>query len=221
VKKVKVSEILLLLVLLLAFLPGIIVYQQLPDQVPTHWNIHGQIDGYGSKFTAVVLMPLLNFCLYFLLKYIPRIDPKAKNYFYFTNSYTIMRWAIHLFMAGIQIVILWSTYQGAIGAAPVDPSKFIMIGVCLLFVVIGNYMGRFRHNYFVGIRNPWTLASEEVWDKTHRLGSKVWVASGIVGLFGLFFGSELRVLFLLFPILVGNVFLTGYSYWIFRKLSVD
>lgn len=218
--KFKKSDILLLLIVLLAYVPGLLVFQQLPAQVPSHWDINGQVNGYSSKITTVVFMPSLNLALYFLFLIIPKIDPKRANYQNFGGAYSIIRWALHLFLMGTYLFTLYNALAIGRGQKTPDVSGVILGAVALLFIVLGNYMGRFRHNYFVGIRTPWTLASEEVWQKTHRLAGKLYVGAGIIALSGLFIGGMVRFWLFMVPIIGANLLAMGYSFWLYQKTQV-
>ncbi|WP_083774340.1 SdpI family protein [Ammonifex degensii] len=104
----------------------------------------------------------------------PLIDPRRRNYARFAGAYRLLRWSFVLFMAGV-----YSVWMAAALGYPVDIGLAVKMGISLLFLAIGNVMGQVRHNYFVGIKTPWTLASEEVWQRTHRLAAKVWVLGSL------------------------------------------
>lgn len=150
------------------------VYPHLPDQVPSHWNIHGQVDAYSSRFFGAFFEPLLAPALYLLLILLPLADPRKENYVRFAGAYAFLRWALLIFMYGLYVVTLLASL-----GYTVNPGLFVKAGVAVLFIIIGNFMGQFRHNYFVGIKTPWTLADEEVWRRTHRLGGRIWVLCGL------------------------------------------
>lgn len=216
--KLKKSDLVLLILILLSFVPGLLFYGQLPDRVPTHWNVYGQVNGYSSKTVATVLFPGINLVMFFAFLILPRLDPKRKNYTLFSGSYTIIRWTMHLFMLALYFLTLVTTLRLAQGQTGLDISRIVPAGVSVLFIIIGNYMGRFRHNYFVGIRNPWTLANEQVWQKTHRLGGKLFVLVGILGIIGVFFSPVLRFALFMGGVAALLVITTVYSYWVYRKI---
>ncbi|MGE5544031.1 MAG: SdpI family protein [Bacillota bacterium] len=150
-------------------------YPHLPEQVPSHWNLKGEIDSYTSRTWGAFLMPLLVPALYLMMILLPVIDPRRDNYVRFQDAYRLMRWSLILFLGGLYVL----TMLFSLGYN-INVSLIVKAGVSLLLTVIGNFMGQFRHNYFVGIKTPWTLASEEVWHQTHRLGGRVWVLGGLV-----------------------------------------
>lgn len=174
---------LLVALICLAFLGGLMLYPALPDQIPTHWNVRGQIDDYGSKGFTALGFPLLILGLYFLLTYLPKIDPRKENYLKFASTYNVIKWIIVLFMLGMYGLML----AVAMGYA-VKVDLVVRAGVAFLLIFLGNYMGKVRTNYFVGIRTPWTLADEEVWLKTHRFGAKIFVLTGVLGILTIPFG---------------------------------
>lgn len=163
------------LVIAAMFVIGALLYPQLPAEMPSHWNIRGQVDGTMPKPWGVYLLPLVTLSVYLLLLVLPRIDPKRANYREFAGAYRAFRLVLIVFMASLYGVVLAS----ALGyALPVD--RLVQAGVGLLFAVFGNFLGKVRHNYFVGIKTPWTLADADVWRTTHRFAGKVWVAAGAV-----------------------------------------
>ncbi len=165
------------LLLLGLFVVGAIVYPQLPDKVPSHWNFRGEVDGYSSKFFGAFGIPLMTTGFYVLMVFIPLLDPRFENYSRFAASYNTVRRVTVGFFVLLHIVVL----AAALGY-DIQMGTIVQAGVSLLFVIIGNSMGRVRHNYFFGIRTPWTLADEGVWRQTHRVGGRLFVLGGFIGL---------------------------------------
>jgi len=208
--KPKKEEWIGLLLIIATFVVGIIVYPSLPEQVPSHWNIRGEVDDYSSRFWGAFGIPLLNLGLFCLMWVLPLIDPRRQNYRHFSRGYRIFRLAMVLFLTILYGVII----SVALGYA-VPVNKVVLLCVSLLLLVIGNFMSTFRHNYFVGIKTPWTLASEEVWQKTHRLGAKLFVALGILGIIAAFGPPFLNYVF--FAGIMVAVFVPFvYSYLLYR-----
>jgi len=188
------------------------VYPYLPDQVPSHWNIHGQVDAYSGRFFGAFFEPLLAPVLYLLLILLPLADPRKENYVRFANAYAFLRWALLIFMYGLYVITLTASL-----GYPVNMGLFVKAGVAVLFTIIGNFMGQFRHNYFVGIKTPWTLANEEVWQRTHRLGGRIWVLCGL-GCLALSPFSGAWAAYLYFALLMIMVLVPMlYSYVIFER----
>lgn len=143
--------------------------------IPTHWNIRGEVDGYGGRFEGLLLMPLITTGMYLLLLLLPRIDPGRANYASFTGPYAVIRASLTAMMAGVHGLLVAT----ALGY-PVDAGRWIPVGTGALLVVLGNVMGKVRPNFFVGIRTPWTLASARSWEKTHRVGGWLFVVAGVL-----------------------------------------
>lgn len=208
-------ELPFIIILLLPFIIAALVYPQMPDQVPIHWNAQGQVDDYASKGFGTFLLPVLNVALYLLLVFLPKTDPKKANYQKFNTSYRVIRYATHCFFFLIFIV----TLLVALGN-PVDINLWIPVAAAVLFIIMGNVMGRVRHNYYVGFRFPWTLANEAVWKKTHQVGAKAMVIGGVAALIGIFLvENESRVYVLLACGFLPMIFTTVYSYLIYKKYS--
>jgi uncharacterized membrane protein len=192
------------------------VYPHLPDKVPSHWNIQGEVDGYQSRFWGAFFAPLMAMGLYLLLLFLPIIDPKRDNYLRFTSAYSFMRWSLVIFMA----IIYGITILVALGYS-INVGLVVKAMVSFLLIIIGNFMGQFRHNYFVGIRTPWTLANEEVWQRTHRLGSRIWVIGGLVCLAMSVFNTVWSAVVFFTAIMIMTLVPIIYSYIIFNKFQND
>lgn len=189
-------------------------YNDLPDQVPVHWNIHGEVDNYGHKSLVTLVMPFLPLAVYVLMTFTPRIDPKRNNYSKFGPTYEKIRTLIVAVMAGIALLPLLA----ALGHS-IDIGLIMRIFLPLMFIGLGNYMGKIRHNYFVGIKVPWTLASEEVWNKTHRLYGKLMVAGGILALAGAAAPPTAGFIILMAGIIIPAVIAVIYSYLMYTKIT--
>ncbi|MFZ2310725.1 MAG: SdpI family protein, partial [Patescibacteria group bacterium] len=150
-------------------------YNLLPDMVATHWNIQGQVDAWGSKKFNNLLFPGLLIAIYLLFNFIPNFDPKKERYAEFANVYLMMRNAI----LSVFVVVFGSTTLFNLGY-PLNISAIVGGAIGILFLLIGNYFGKLKLNYFVGFRTPWTLSSENVWNKTHRVGGKAFIILGLI-----------------------------------------
>jgi uncharacterized membrane protein len=150
-------------------------YPRLPPEVPTHWNLAGEPDDYSSRLVAAVLGPVMLVGLTLLFQVLPKIDPRGRNYEKFRDTYWLLVNGVMLFFGAVHLALL----ANAIGA-PVDMGMVFPVGVGLIFIVLGNYLGRVEPNWFIGIRTPWTLESETVWRKTHRIAAWVFVLGGLV-----------------------------------------
>jgi uncharacterized membrane protein len=150
-------------------------YPKLPDRMPTHWDIHGQPNGYSSRLFGVALIPLMILVLTGIAQVLPRIDPRRANYAKFIGVYWLIINCILLFM----VVIHFAMLASALGS-PVNLTRVGLVGVGLLLALLGTYLRRVEPNWFLGIRTPWTLSSDAVWRETHRVGGWAFVAGGLL-----------------------------------------
>ncbi|EHQ90875.1 SdpI family protein [Desulfosporosinus youngiae] len=204
------------IVVLVSLIAGLILYPQLPEQVPSHWNAAGEIDGYMGRLGGAFFLPAVMLGLLIMLTVIPKIDPKKRNYQSMGKVYSLVVFTIIVFMGAI--------YAGTIAAVyghPMAVPRIAMPGIGLLLIILGNYMGKIKYNYTFGIRTPWTLASEEVWYKTHRVMGPLWVVGGLILLPVGFLPAGWTM-----PLIVGvSVLLSlgsmGYSFLVYRKIMKD
>jgi len=211
------KEAVIWLILLLPFIYSFIVWNKIPDRVPTHFDINGEPDDYSSKTFALLLLPVMNIIIYFILFIVPRIDPRKKNYAAFGSSYQNIRLLIHLFFVGIFIFITQTT-----SVVQFLKLNAFLSGLLLFFALLGNYMRTVRSNFFVGIRTPWTLSNDIVWRKTHELGGKIWFYSGIVLAIVIFFLPQTAAVVVMFcGIFLMVIIPVVYSYLEYRKITSD
>lgn len=173
--KISRANILSLTLVVLSFMLATIMYARLPDLIPTHWNARGQVNGFTPKPWGPFVLPLLMLGVYLLLVVIPRISPRGYRVERFQGAFEITQSAVIAFLFLVNTLVLFA----GIGV-PVPMHRAVNAALGLLFVLLGNFMGKFTRNFFAGIRTPWTLASDEVWLRTHRLGGKLLVLAGIV-----------------------------------------
>jgi len=194
------------------FITAGVRWGSVPDRIPIHWNAAGQVDGYGGKFAALLLPPLITLGLYLLLRYLPRIDPARRNYESFADTYLLVRVTLTGYLAFMYLVA-----NLAIGREESVPVGALTMGaVGVLFIVLGGVMGKFRPNWFVGIRTPWTLSSKRSWIETHRVGGRVFIGVGLVTLLGALVGGTWSVALMLVALGIGVVYLIVYSYVVWK-----
>jgi len=200
------SELTVFAIILLSFLIGACFYSRMPEQMASHWNARGQVDGYMAKFWGLFLMPLILAGLGLLFFAIPRIDPLRANIEQFRRYYDAFIIIVLVFMLFVYLqVILWNL------GIKISPNLVIPIGLGLLFFYSGILCENAKRNWFVGIRTPWTLSSDEVWEKTHRIGGKLFKVAGAVAIVGVLF-PPYAVFFVIVPVLLVAVFTIIYSY---------
>jgi uncharacterized membrane protein len=205
-----------LLLIALMFLIGFLAYSHLPDQIPTHWNIRGEVDGYGSRTFGALGIPLITLGIFFLFRFLPSIDPRKRNYVQFAKSYRAIKLVFIIFM----FTLYSATILFSLGY-PVNITFVVNLLIGILFIVIGNYLGKVKHNYFVGIKTPWTLADEEVWKKTHRLAAPLMVGAGVSFTIGALVRHPATFILSFSMIMVAVLVPTVYSYLLFKKRHPD
>ncbi len=198
-------------IVLLLFAVSAFFYPQLPDKLASHWNAAGQADGYSSKFWGLFLLPIIAAVLTLFLLLIPRLDPlkanveKFKGYYY---GFIILFLLFFLYLHLLTIV-----YN--LGYA-FNMTMFLVPAFSVLFYYMGVMVSKAKRNYFIGIRTPWTLSSDSVWDKTHKLGGKLFKIAAIITLLGVLLG-QYAIWFMLVPISLVAIITVVYSYLVFRK----
>ena len=207
------KESIIYLIILIPFAVIYYFWNDLPEQIPMHWNFAGEVDDWGTKTEGMGMLPLINIFLYILFLVVPRFDPKRENYSLFDGAYYTIRLMIHLFISSMLMV----TLAYSLGY-DINITRFVINYILILFIVIGNVLGNVRYNYTIGLRMPWTLASELVWRKTHRLASKLWVSSSLITIFaGLLLGEEMLKYLFIANMGVILVVPTVYSYLVFQE----
>ena len=188
------------------------VYNNLPDWLPIHWNIRGEVDGWANKQTAVLLMPGTVLILLGMLIGLPAISPKQFSITSFRSTFNYIMLVIMVLMGYIHILMLLA------GMHPnLNMGRALISGMFLFFALMGNMMGKVRRNLWMGVKTPWTLASDRVWDATHRLAGRLMVGGGIAGIVLSFAGvSPVICIVLLFATLL---YPAVYSYFLYRQLG--
>ena len=191
----------------------IMVWNQLPEIVPTHFGISGKPDAYGPKWTLIILSAV-SIGTYFLLRYVPQLDPRL-NQAKLSEHYPKLILLILTFLGAIHILIIRSALSQVAGEVF---NNLLFVGVFLLFAGIGNYLNNIKSNYFVGIRTPWTLESKTVWRKTHQMGAKLYFAIGIIGALGVvWLPASWKIVWTLGLILSSTAWILVYSYQVYQK----
>jgi uncharacterized membrane protein len=208
----KTTTIITLVLIGLAVLAGALLWNQLPDQMASHWNANDEVDGTMSKFWGVSMMPLITLGMLVLFLVLPNVDPLKANIAQFRESFNLFILVIVAFMLYVHgLTLAWSLgYQDFRMSAAMLP----FMGV--LFIAVGWMLKKAKRNFFIGIRTPWTLSSDTVWDKTHRLGSSLFMASGALAIVGGFFGGMAAFWLTFIPLIGSSLFLVVYSYVLYR-----
>ena len=194
-------------VILLPIIAGLLLWDRLPDRIPTHWGMGGEVDGWSGKGFAVFAMPLMMLGIQLLCFFVTASDPKRGN---IRRKYlSMVLWIIPV----LSVMTSCISYAVALGAQ-IRVEQVIPGFIGLMFVIIGNYMPKFQQSYTLGIRLPWTLSSEENWNRTHRFGGKIWALGGIGVLFCTLMGWGMASIVILAVVVIVP---TVYSYVLYRK----
>lgn len=199
---------------LLPFIYLAYLWNSLPEKVPIHWDYKGEINGWGTKYSLIGLVFLLPVLTYFLMLVIPKIDPK-KRIELMGGKYYQIKFVLVIFMSILAIYIIQSSKSQTLSSPSI---VFVLIG--LLFMALGNYFKVIKQNYFLGIKTPWTLESEEIWKLTHILAGKLWIVGGLLIVISSLVIPE-NVNFYIFISITAIISIVPivYSYLIFKKLN--
>lgn len=168
------KELPLIGIVLLPFLYLAYVWNQLPAEVPLHYNIKGEVDRYGDKSELILIPILTSVLIYVIFLAVPYIDPK-KQIQKMGKKYDTLKLIATTFMSVLALFIIYMAKNQSVA----NPNYiFLLMGV--LFIIFGNYFKTIKANYFIGIRTPWTLESEIVWKETHKMGGKIWFIGGLL-----------------------------------------
>ncbi len=209
----KTTSILVLLMIAVAVIAGALLWNQLPEQMASHWNTNDEVDGYISKFWGVFLMPLVVLGMFGLFIALPNMDPLKANIATFRGAFNLFILLITVFMLYVHgLTLAWS-----LGYQSFKMSSMMLPFMGILFIFIGYLLRQAKRNFFIGIRTPWTLSSDSVWDKTHQLGSVLFMVSGALAFFGSFFGGMVAFWLLFVPLMGSTLALVIYSYILYRS----
>lgn len=196
---------------ILAAVASFVVYDQLPPNPATHWNMQGEADGFGTRFEAAFLLPIILLGAGLLLIYLPYLDPLRRNIEQFKDAY---------YQFIVMFVVFFLIVHGMVLASnlglEINLTRLIAPAIGLLYIFIGGLMKHAKRNYMIGIRTPWTLSNEKVWDDTHRLGAKLFRGAGVIALAGVFF-PNISMWFVLIPAIGISVIVLVYSYVRFAR----
>ncbi|MBW2989946.1 DUF1648 domain-containing protein [Candidatus Woesearchaeota archaeon] len=209
--KLEKKELFLIGLIVLMFIVSFAAYPKMPERMPTHWDAEGNVDGYGSRFTGLFLMPIFLSGIYLLFLFLPKIMVYQKNFERFKDHFYGFKLVFVLFFIAIYTAMLLPNFGIKVNMA------YIMIpSLAALFFYIGHMLKFAKRNYFIGIRTPWTLADEEVWDKTHKLGSKLFTYLSLIILSAMFFPKKFAWI-VLSPIILIILILFIYSLVEYKK----
>lgn len=191
-----------------------LLYPRLPELVPLHWNAGGEVDRLGSR-ASIFVLPAVNVGTWLLLRLVPHLDPRRAGLASFRGADDLVVLAIVLVVTALHAVVLATTLGASLPVAPL-----VVSGVGVLFAVIGNYLPKLRSNWVAGIRTPWTLSSDVVWERTHRVGGYTFVAAGVVMAVAAWLLPAAAIPVLVVAVALGvTLFSFVYSYRVWREVG--
>lgn len=198
--------------LIITFIISYVIYGSNINNLPIHWNIYGTPDNYAKKEEVSLLIPSITVLIYLLMKLLPKIDPLSKNIKKFEKDYEVLITILVGFMTAVNgYILLWS--KGIF----IPTNAFIGISLSILFIYISIFLKKTKRNLFIGIRTPWTISSKKVWEKTHALGSKLFLIISLISLLILFNSTFVYVL--LVSLIITTILLFIYSFIEFQKIK--
>jgi len=199
---------------LLPFIYLAYLWNSLPEEVPIHWNYKGEIDNWGTKYSLIGVVFLLPVLTYVLMLFIPKIDPKNRIEL-MGNKYYQIKFILVLFMSVLAFFILHSSQSQTLSSP-----NIVLVLIGFLFMALGNYFKVIKQNYFLGIKTPWTLESEEVWKLTHILAGKLWIVGGLlIVIFSLVISEDINFYLFITITAIITIVPIVYSYRIFKMLK--
>jgi len=210
---VKKSLLIQLVMLVVAIAISTYYLTILPDIVPTHWNIHSQPDQYGSKWVPVLMTPCMVLFGIMLTLALPKMSPKNFEIERFESTF-----AFSMVLCGALFLFIGIVFTRATVSPHMDIGRMMMSGIFIFFALLGNVMGKIRRNFYMGVRTPWTLADERVWDATHRAAAHQWFVGGLIGAALALAGVPIVVSIVLLMLLAFTPVVN--SYVLYRKLVV-
>lgn len=209
----KIATILMIGLILLSTTAGFLLMPHLPPEMASHWNANDEVDGTMPRFWGVFLMPLISLVMMGLFLILPHIDPLAENIERFRHTFN----AFIVLMIGFMVYIYALTLIYNLGYE-FAMSRAMLPALGVLMFAAGVLIGKAQRNWFIGIRTPWTLSSDEVWGKTHRLGSQLFKVAGVLAVLGIFWGEH-AFWFVMAPILLAAFVSVVYSYIVFQQIK--
>jgi uncharacterized membrane protein len=190
------------------------MYPMMPERVAIHWGLSGEADGYGSRFMGLFLIPVISLLFLPLMMVLPRLDPSG-GIERFRGGYDWFMFGFLAYMAYIQgLTLAWNL------GWRFSFMRMLAPAMGLLFAGIGVVMRGAKLNWFMGIRTPWTMMSEEVWDRTHDVGSRLFMASGALAALGALTDEWLTLVLMVAPVMISTIYLVYYSYSEHQRLAV-
>ena len=196
-----------------AFVLSAAVYSRLPNPMATHWGIDGAANGYSSRLVGAFIMPVMALAIWGFMRGLPYIDPLRANYAKFQSTYDLMVNAFVTLLALVNVAVLGRS----LGWPMPDMGRMMAVLVGAMTLLLGNVLPRARPNWWFGIRTPWTLTSDTVWTKTHRVGGYLMSAAGVITLLSAFLPQRATFVVLMVSLMGASLGSVVYSYFAWRE----
>jgi uncharacterized membrane protein len=187
-------------------------YGRLPEQVPSHWNAQGEVDAYSGRW-IVLMAPGIALVTWLLMPVLRRIDPRSEHFALFEGTFWLVINVIIAFLFVVHVMVIGA----GLGWPMPGVDRMMMMGTGVMLLVLGNYLPRVRSNWWMGIRTPWTLSSEQVWRTTHRLGGRTFMIGGVLVLAGMLLPAGQRVWVMVAAVAVSVLIPAVWSYVAWRR----
>ncbi|MDP4010166.1 MAG: SdpI family protein [Candidatus Shapirobacteria bacterium] len=204
--------ILSIVIIFVSFILAIYLYPQMPFMMVTHWGIDNQPNGYSTKNFALFFMPILSIFLLGLFLFLPKIDPYKNNFKQFSQYYDSFILLMLSFLFYIYVLSLFWNLNYRFNMI-----QLLSPALAAMYFYAGVLTSKAKRNWFVGIRTPWTMSNETVWQRTHQIGSKLFKFTGVIALLSIFW-PQFSIFLILIPVLISSIFVFVYSYWEYRKI---
>ncbi|MFC2136320.1 SdpI family protein [Bacteroidota bacterium] len=202
-----------IIIIVLSFIIAIYSYSIMPNEMASHWNAKGEVDGYMSKFWGVFLMPIISVGILIIFLIIPYIDPLKKNIQEFRRYFDGLIVLLMMFLLYIYILtLLWNS------GTKINIGQFMLPALGILFFYMGVLIQHAKMNWFVGIRTPWTLSNETVWNKTHKIGAKLFKACGVIAILAMLVPNQ-SIFIVLVSVLLVTAYVIIYSYVEYKRVK--
>ena len=209
--KLRTSQWIILALIVISIIVSIVLVPYMPQRMASHWNMQGEVDGTMSRFWGLFLLPMVSVFLFLLFILIPKIDPLKANIQKFQKHYDGFVFILMLFLSYIYVLtLLWNR------GIHFNMTRLMVPAFAALLFCSGMVIERAKQNWFIGIRTPWTLSSERVWERTHKLGGKLFKVAGIISVIGIVLPDH-GFYFILLPIVLISLVTVIFSYVEFKK----
>lgn len=203
------TEALPIALILASVIASFFFYAKFPETVATHWNIAGEADGFSGRAFGAFFFPGMILGMYLLFNFLPLLDPKKERYEQFAGVYLKFRDIMVFFLT----LIYFITGLVNIGY-DINVGIWVSISIGLLFIIMGNYLGKIKRNWFVGVKTPWTLSSEEVWNKTHRFSGKLFMVAGLIMMITGIVPTVFRL-----PLFIANIVMLVFGSFVYSYIA--